>query len=238
FWQAYPPLRDAGISFTQIASPDSFYDDPALAWGFYGHRLHLYRATVPHGGFTLLKQWAAAKPFGAFVFTSNVDGQFQKAGFDAGRIAECHGSIHHLQCLYGCSWDIWDANDEEVTVNPETLRAYGNLPRCPNCSQLARPNVLLFNDWRWQHTRSEAQERCLEGWLGDVLEKGGKIAVIEIGAGRAIPTVRLLAERVADAAAATLVRINPRDCVAPMRGECASIPLGSLDALTRIAALL
>ncbi|MBC8138974.1 MAG: NAD-dependent deacetylase, partial [Fibrella sp.] len=142
------------------------------------------------------------------------------------------------QCLYGCSWDIWDANGEDVTVNPVTLRAYGNLPRCPNCSQLARPNVLLFNDWRWQHTRSEAQERRLEGWLGDVLEKGGKIAVIEIGAGRAIPTVRLLSERVADAAAATLVRINPRDCVAPMRGVCASIPLGSLDALTRIAALL
>ncbi len=36
-------------------------------------------------------------PNGAFVFTTNVDGQFQKAGFAAGRICEIHGSIHHLQ---------------------------------------------------------------------------------------------------------------------------------------------
>jgi len=34
---------------------------------------------------------------GAFVFTTNVDGQFQKAGFGAGRLCEVHGSIHHLQ---------------------------------------------------------------------------------------------------------------------------------------------
>jgi NAD-dependent SIR2 family protein deacetylase len=34
---------------------------------------------------------------GAFVFTTNVDGQFQKAGFAQGRVCEVHGSIHHLQ---------------------------------------------------------------------------------------------------------------------------------------------
>ncbi len=238
FWEAYPPLRDAGIPFTRIANPDSFDADRALAWGFYGHRLNLYRATVPHVGFTLLKEWADAKPFGGFVFTSNVDGQFQKAGFDAARIAECHGSIHHLQCLYGCSWDIWDADGTEVAVDTATLRASGGLPRCRHCSQLARPNVLMFNDWRWQHTRSAAQERQLESWLASVLEKDGTIAVLEIGAGRAIQTLRLLAERVADVARATLIRINPRDCAAPARGECVSLPLGARDALEQIAVLL
>lgn len=238
FWKAYPPLREAGISFTQIASPDMFYNDPALAWGFYGHRLNLYRATVPHHGFTLLKEWADAKPFGGFVFTSNVDGQFQKAGFDAGRIAECHGSIHHLQCLYGCSWDIWSAEDDGVAVDEQTMTAISSLPRCPKCLKLARPNVLMFNDWRWQHTRSETQERELEAWLTQVLDNHGKIAVIEIGAGRAIPTVRLMAERVADATQATLIRINPRDCTLPIRGACVGLPLGSLDALTQIATQL
>ena len=38
-------------------------------------------------------------PGGAFVFTSNVDGQFQQAGFDPQHLHECHGSLHHLQCL-------------------------------------------------------------------------------------------------------------------------------------------
>lgn len=33
------------------------------------------------------------------MFTSNVDGAFEKAGYDPARIIECHGSIHWLQVL-------------------------------------------------------------------------------------------------------------------------------------------
>ena len=55
-------------------------------------------------------------PYGCNVFTSNVDGQFQKAGFDPADIHECHGSIHHLQCLGPCSQAIWGA-DAEVPLN-------------------------------------------------------------------------------------------------------------------------
>ena len=29
--------------------------DPQLAWGFYGHRLNLYRVTEPHEGFAILR---------------------------------------------------------------------------------------------------------------------------------------------------------------------------------------
>lgn len=103
FWRAYPALRAAGIQFTEIANPDAFESDAPLAWGFYGHRLRLYRNTEPHRGFALLQALAGDLPYGAFVFTSNVDGQFQKAGFDPERVLECHGSIHWLQCLRDCS---------------------------------------------------------------------------------------------------------------------------------------
>jgi NAD-dependent SIR2 family protein deacetylase len=96
FWAAYPALGRARIAFESIANPAAFASDPALAWGFYGHRLDLYRRTEPHAGFRLLLGMAAEKPHGAWVFTSNVDGQFAKAGFAAGRICEIHGSIHHL----------------------------------------------------------------------------------------------------------------------------------------------
>src|SRR5438270_317807 len=90
FWRAYPPYRDLGLSFAQLANPQWFVDDPELAWGFYGHRLNLYRRTVPHEGFAILKRWAAKMALGARVFTSNVDGQFQKAGFDEETIEEVH----------------------------------------------------------------------------------------------------------------------------------------------------
>src|SRR4051812_7923509 len=60
FWNAYPPFRALGLSFVDLAQPSWFEDDPALAWGFYGHRLELYRRTVPHAGFARLLRWARA----------------------------------------------------------------------------------------------------------------------------------------------------------------------------------
>jgi len=75
-----------------MANPAAFATHPELAWGFYGHRLKRYRETVPHGGFAILRGWADHMRRGAFVFTSNVDGQFQKAGILEDRVHECHGS--------------------------------------------------------------------------------------------------------------------------------------------------
>jgi NAD-dependent SIR2 family protein deacetylase len=103
FWKAYPMYERLGLSFVDAANPQHFGDDPAFGWGFYGHRLNLYRATVPHAGFGLLRRWLERFSLEWFVVTSNVDGQFQKAGFDEERILEVHGSIHHLQCLAGCT---------------------------------------------------------------------------------------------------------------------------------------
>src|SRR3954466_6839529 len=67
FWKAYPPYEKLGLSFVTLASPRWFREDPALAWGFYGHRLNLYRATPPHEGFALLKRWGEQMRYGAFV---------------------------------------------------------------------------------------------------------------------------------------------------------------------------
>ncbi len=118
FWKAYPPMAKLGVSFVEMANPWWFDRDPSLAWGFYGHRLNLYRRTVPHEGFKRLLEIGNKKNEGYFVFTSNVDGQFQIAGFDEDRIEECHGSLHHLQCSRPCSQDIWEARE----VNPGRRR--------------------------------------------------------------------------------------------------------------------
>src|ERR1700737_5026799 len=82
FWRAYPPYQKLGLDFVSLANPRWFASDPALAWGFYGHRLNLYRTTEPHAGYRILHSWARRIRHGAFVFTSNVDGHFQRAGFD------------------------------------------------------------------------------------------------------------------------------------------------------------
>ena len=230
FWRAYPPLERLGISFVDMANPTWFSRDPDLAWGFYGHRLNLYRETTPHAGFEILKRWSDRLTHGGFVFTSNVDGHFQLAGFDPDRVIECHGSLAHLQCTTPCCHEIWSAEDLEVAVDEDSFRTVSPLPECPNCGELARPNVLMFNDWHWIPHRSSAQERCLSGWLQET--KDARLVIIELGAGSAVPTVRMTSERVARTLDATLVRINPREPQAPH--SQVSLPLGALEALEAI----
>src|SRR5512137_1821858 len=95
FWNAYPMYRRLGLSFVQAANPEHFEQDPAFGWGFYGHRTNLYRGTEPHEGFKIIRKWITALSLEPFVVTSNVDGQFQRAGFEEDSILEVHGSIHH-----------------------------------------------------------------------------------------------------------------------------------------------
>lgn len=229
FWRAYPPLKRLGLSFVNMANPVWLESEPRLAWGFYGHRLHLYRDTVPHAGFRILRRWIDRAGEG-FVFTSNVDGQFQRAGYPEDNIVECHGSLHHLQCARGCRQAIWSAAKTNVSVDPDTFRAADPLPACPHCGGLARPNVLMFNDSDWHPERTAAQERRLERWLARV--EGRRLVIVECGAGRAVPTVRRACEAIAARPGARLVRINPREPEAPL--GAISLPAGALEALTAI----
>jgi len=57
FWKAYPAYDRLRISFAECATPRHFADDPHFAWGFYGHRTNLYRDTIPHDGFHIIKKW-------------------------------------------------------------------------------------------------------------------------------------------------------------------------------------
>ena len=63
FWAAYPPYH--GRSFADLACPQTFTADPELAWGFYGHRLNLYRQTQPHAGFAIQNGRLVAIELGA-----------------------------------------------------------------------------------------------------------------------------------------------------------------------------
>jgi NAD-dependent SIR2 family protein deacetylase len=235
FWKAYPPYCALGLRFVELANPSWFARDPALAWGFYGHRLDLYRRTRPHAGFDLLRRWAARAADGVFVFTSNVDGQFQRAGFDPARVHECHGALDWLQCTRRCGKAPFPSDPFAPRVDPATFRASPPLPSCPGCGALARPNVLMFGDWGWDSTRYDAQERRLEAFLRRACARpSARVVVVECGAGEAVPTVRRFGESLVAACGATLVRINPREPEGPE--GTVSIANGARESLERIDA--
>jgi NAD-dependent SIR2 family protein deacetylase len=225
-WKAYPALGRKALGFHDIANPDSFSTDPELAWGFYGHRLQLYRETVPHEGFQLLRRFGESMAHGVFVYTSNVDGQFQKAGFMDAQVAECHGSIHYLQCLRACSAEIWPADTLAVNVDVDACKLLSPMPTCPHCGGLARPNIMMFYDWSWVSERTQLQVARYQSWIS----AAKKPVIIEIGAGTDLPTIR----RKGESLQAPMVRINPVE--ADIKGgNGIGLKMGALEALKLIA---
>ncbi|MFA4885016.1 MAG: Sir2 family NAD-dependent protein deacetylase [Desulfotomaculaceae bacterium] len=228
FWNAYPMYERLGISFVEAANPIHFAMDPAFGWGFYGHRAALYRDISPHAGFQLLLEWINKLSLDYFVATSNVDGHFQKAGFVEEKIYEVHGSINYLQCLTPCVEDIWP-NEEIISVNHSDMRAE-YVPRCPHCGVVARPNILMFGDFSWLSARTNRQGDSFRRFLNQ--HRDDRLAVIEIGAGTGVPTIRRLSEQLGNQRNTTVIRINPRE--PHIQFPHISLPCAALEGLRGI----
>lgn len=212
FWKAYPLFEKLDIDFMDAASAQGFFSNPDVTWAFYGHRLEMYRKTNPHAGFSMLLDLVKSKNNNYFVYTSNVDGHFQKAGYDDNKMYEIHGSIHHLQCAMNCNDEIWN-NRETIYVNQDQMTV-DRLPKCNNCGGIARPNILMFDDFYWVVNRTDKQKRKYKKWLHNtVMQNNQKLVIIEIGCGTTIPTVRMNNEwtLTIHSSNTKLIRINPND---------------------------
>ena len=112
--------------------------------------------------------------------------------------------------------------------------------RCPRCGGLARPNVWFCAD-RGYRVRDElgAVSTAYHHWLEGLQEAGKQVAVVEVGAGLAIPSIRVTGEdAIVDAGdGSTLIRVNPADCRVPAE-RAVGVPLGGREGLQRIDAAL
>ena len=222
FWSKSGLMKNSSMGYRDLARPKLFRNLPSRAWGFYGKRINEYRNIVPHEGFRILKKWTEELFCDSFVFTSNVDNQFQKAGFLEEKIVECHGSILHKQCLQNCCKKVWVMDDISFEIDSKNF-AYGKCPKCENCGGPSRPNVHMFADLEWVGSRTAKQEKRYKSWLKSIdLEK---LLIIELGAGMIIKNIRLEAKKLD----VDIIRINPESYEV---NKGASIKAGSLEALT------
>lgn len=145
-----------------------------------------------------------------FVITTNVDGQFEKAGFDRERIFAVQGDYAYLQCAEACHDKLYynEALVREMTQNTKDCRIPASLvPRCPVCGGAMEVNLRkddhFVQDAHWyeSHERYQAfmQKACRRNTL-----------LLELGVGYNTPTIiRFPFERMASQADnITLVRIN------------------------------
>lgn len=230
---------------------------PDLFYGFMGWTYNSYMDTPPHNGYYILHSWA--KDFAtkeeknpldcerSFVFTSNVDGHFRKAGFD--KVAEIHGCKLRWHCSVPrrCEKETFGFDLAfRFPVDPVSRELpKEHHPICKFCkTRNARPNCMLFYD---QNFFDATMNQYVEynAWKTKMLEicndKSKKVVVIELGCGTLIPTVRAEDDSFLLATEnSTLIRINPDALTDACRNpeKTIRVPSGALAALERINAFL
>ncbi len=122
-WKSY--------SVMELATPEAFSRDPKLVWEFYNWRRELLAPLTPNPGHQALAEIERGIPHFKLI-TQNIDGLHRKAGNTD--ITELHGNIWWVRCT-GCARLM---EDLRVPL-PE-------MPECPSCGALLRPNVVWFGE--------------------------------------------------------------------------------------------
>eukprot|EP01126_Amoeba_proteus_P002050 TRINITY_DN10648_c0_g4_i13.p1 TRINITY_DN10648_c0_g4~~TRINITY_DN10648_c0_g4_i13.p1 ORF type:complete len:323 (-),score=66.16 TRINITY_DN10648_c0_g4_i13:806-1630(-) len=250
------------LSYADVACPKMMTSNPQLFYGFVCSNYNEYASTPPHRGYEILLKWRNEK-FGktksyegitcsqCFVYTSNIDGHFKKAGFLESEIVEIHGSNMEWQCRtpHMCSKEIWRLDPTfRFDVDQESrLMKTENFPKCKNCrTRFIRPHLMMFFDQTYVcDERAYQNFQEWESKISEIESKLGndaKTVILEIGCGLLVPTVRANVERLLEKwKNSTLVRINPNareqeDSKIPER--TIGISLGARDALEKIDAFI
>lgn len=145
-----------------------------------------------------------------FVITTNVDGQFEKAGFQKENLFIVQGDYSLLQCEDGCHDKVYYNKDlvEDWIKNTKNCKIPSNLvPKCPVCGKdmdmNLRKDANFMQDENWYK-----QARKYEKFLAESQSKN--LLLIEIGVGFNTPSIiRFPFEQmVYSDLKTTLIRIN------------------------------
>ena len=124
-----------------------------------------------------------------FVLTTNVDHQFQKAGFDKHRLFYTQGDYGLWQCMEPCHQQTYD-NEETVrrmVAEQKDMKIPAELvPRCPVCGKPMTMNLRSDNtfveDEGW-HLAAERYDEFLRR------HDGLKVLYLELGVGANTPVI-------------------------------------------------
>jgi len=200
--------EEEGKSIFEVSNPKTLEENPIKAWQFYAMRMKMFAEHKPHQGFYIIKKWIENYFEDYFVLTSNIDGFFQRAGFDGLKIRELHGSMDYLQCSVPDCQEVWknEFNYKELLENT----AIEKLPKSQcNPNAIARPNIYMFRDYSFVFTRSNEQKERYEKFLAAHQNKV-KI-ILEIGSGKHVQSIRMKSRELIKNHQASLIRINPND---------------------------
>lgn len=164
------------------------FSTPEEQWAYWSRYIYINRyMNVDNGTYRLLFELMKDKDY--FVITTNVDHQFQKAGFDKHRLFYTQGDYGLWQCSVPCHQKTYD-NEETVKAmfeQQKNMRVPSELiPHCPVCgkpmSMNLRADDTFVEDDGW-HMAAERYNEFLRR------HKGLHILFLEIGVGMNTPAI-------------------------------------------------
>lgn len=155
------------------------------------------------------------KPY--VVITTNVDEQFQKAGFDIDKLFEVQGSYGYIQCAKGCHDKLYRNQAMVKRMREETNNCripHELVPKCPMCG--GNMEVHVRKDAYFVQPASwERQYHLYEAWIQKMQDK--RVVYIELGVGFNTPgIIRYPFE--------TMVYHNPKATLLRFNKEYAFVP--------------
>ena len=167
-----------------------FYNFPTQEefWVYWSRHIYFNRyVPAPKPVYDNLLKLVKDKDY--FVITTNVDHQFQKAGFDKQRLFYTQGDYGLLQCAKPCHQKTYD-NEEVVTrmvAEQEDMRIPSELiPKCPVCGGKMVPNLRSDSTFVEDEGWHAAAQRYLD--FVNVHQKG-KVLYWDLGIGANTPTI-------------------------------------------------
>ncbi|RLF76384.1 NAD-dependent protein deacylase [Thermococci archaeon] len=122
----------------EVATPEAFRRNPSLVWDFYKMRIRKMKDAKPNKAHLALAELEKMGILKA-VITQNIDDLHRRAGSE--NVIELHGNIYRVKCT-SCDYR---ENLKESGRLDEFLDE-GELPGCPKCGSLLRPDVVWFGE--------------------------------------------------------------------------------------------
>lgn len=130
-------------------------------WAYWSRYVLINRYdTEENGTYRRLFELIEDKDY--FVLTTNVDHQFQKAGFDKHRLFYTQGDYGLFQCSLPCCQETFDNEDviREMVKRQENMCIPSELiPRCPKCGRAMTMNLRADNSFVQDNGWYRANER-------------------------------------------------------------------------------
>lgn len=157
-------------------------------WAYWSRHIYINRYDITPGEpyFDLLK---LMKDKNYFVLTTNVDHQFQLAGFDENRIFATQGDYGLFQCANACHDRLYD-NEKAIRAmidcQKDCMIPAELVPKCPVCGGNMEVNLRVDDRFVEDENWREASERYMRFLRKNIKEH---ILFFELGVGMNTPGI-------------------------------------------------